>query len=500
MHYDEAFPPDTIDEQVDKFTSVSSHASAPPEIKVIQRLAAFYEAEQHSTEQVWKRLEPYLAEEDAAAQPVSRAMAIVHGSHKKMRPSMQPTLRSAQWTTASSLFAQVAAVVFAVVLVGSLLLVFHMAQASRTGARPNQTTQIAGQQVSPPGIYISRSDGVYRLNIQTRKVIWHTHVAGQSLFAGDPVVIGNTVYIMTDGPVSALDAQTGALRWSHDFQGRVTDPSMDHGLLYFSTSFSTLPPLSSALYAVNPDNGTITATYTPGQGQKSWGSLIVVDSVLYYAAGSPPSPPSSTLYAVQLPGEKPLWQQQFSNSSIGPGGIPVQNGIVYVPVTLFAPGKPSQTDFIDAFDAQTGHKLWQSPALSSSVRMVAITNEMIYVALVGDLLAFDAHTHALVWHLPLDTFGIQVASGRLYIAYGTPQSPITQLAALNATTGKVLWQRSKSNGLSLDGILNGIVYGDSWPNDGKDGTIYAFSASNGSQLWTMSTGVPNVQWGGMVVV
>jgi hypothetical protein len=52
MNHDEAFPPDTIDEQVDQFASVSSHESASPEINVIQRLAAFYEADQRSTERV----------------------------------------------------------------------------------------------------------------------------------------------------------------------------------------------------------------------------------------------------------------------------------------------------------------------------------------------------------------------------------------------------------------------------------------------------------------
>src|SRR5260221_11700399 len=480
MNHDEAFPPDTIDEQVDQFASVSSHESASPGIKVIQRLAAFYEADQHSTERVWKRLEPHLAADDAAAQPVSRPMATLHGSHKKRRPSLQPTLRSAQWT-GSFRFAQVAAVVFAVLLVGSLLLVFHMAQASRTATRPNQTTQTAGRPASPPGIYISRSDGVYRLNIQTRKVIWHAHVAGQSLF-GDPVVIGDTVYIITDGPVSALDAQTGALRWSHNFHGRVTDPYVDDGLLYFSTLF----PLSNALYAVNPATGTITATYTPKQGE--WNSPVVADGVLYYIAVSAGSV-NATLSAVQLPGEKLLWQRQLGNVGLfGPDSISVQNGIVYVKVGHDGP--------IDAFDAHTGSKLWQSPPIANGVRIVAITDKMIYAASFGgELLAFDAHTHALIWHKPFNTYDILVVSGRLYIDYGPD---IGQLAALNAATGKLLWQQSKSNGLGLVGVFNGVVYGESWPNDGKDGTIYAYSASNGPQLWAMSTGVPNVQWGGMV--
>ncbi len=492
MNHDEAFPPDTIDEQVDQFASVSSHESASPEIKVIQRLAAFYEADQHSTERVWKRLEPHLAADDAAAQPVSRSMATLHGSHKKRRPSLQPILRSAQWT-GSFRFAQVAAVVFAVLLVGSLLLVFHMAQASRTATRPNQTTQTAGRPASPPGIYISRSDGVYRLNIQTRKVIWHAHVAGQSLF-GDPVVIGDTVYIIMDGPVSALDAQTGALRWSHNFHGRVTDLYVDDGLLYFNTLFplNTLFPSSDTIYAVNPANGTITATYTPKQAE--WTRPVVVDDVLYYTAVSAGSR-NSTLYAVQLPGEKLLWQLQLSNHVlfIAPKGIIVQNGIVYVQVTQES---PSNNGLIDAFDAHTGSKLWQSPAIAGGLRIVTVTNEMIYAASFGgELLAFNIHTHALVWQKSFNTYDIRAASGMLYIEYGRGSG---QLAALNATTGKLLWQQSKSNGLGLLGIFNGVVYGESWPNDGKDGTIYAFSASNGSQLWAMSTGVPNVQWGGMV--
>src|SRR5260221_12311059 len=120
MNHDEAFPPDTIDEQVDQFASVSSHESASPEIKVIQRLAAFYEADQHSTERVWKRLEPHLAADEAAAQPGSRSLATLHGWHKKKKPSLQTILRSAQWT-GSLRIAQVAAVGCAVLLVGSLL-------------------------------------------------------------------------------------------------------------------------------------------------------------------------------------------------------------------------------------------------------------------------------------------------------------------------------------------------------------------------------------------
>jgi len=378
----------------------------------------------------------------------------------------------------------------AILLVGALIAGFLLVFSMRSGA-PRQATRTGAQSSAPPGIYISRSDGVYRYDIQTRKVIWHTHVAGQALFAGDPVIIGDTLYIVTDSWVSALNAQTGTLRWSHDFQGRVTDPYLEKGLLYFST----IPPLPTALYAVNPANGTITATYTPIQIQKSWAiPTVVVDGLLYYVAESTPPVQTTALYAVQLPGKKLVWQQHMP--LIAPQGIIMQNGIVYVAIME---GISSRNGWIGAFDAHTGAKLWQSPAIAGSLRGVTITKEMIYADSFGnELLAFNIHTHALVWQKS-NIFGTRAVSGVLYIDGTDGGGIITRIAALDAATGNLIWQQSKSNGLSLDSVVNGVVYGESWSNDGKGGTIYAFNASNGTQLWTMPIGVPNVQWGGMVV-
>lgn len=370
----------------------------------------------------------------------------------------------------------------AVLIVGALIAGFLLVFSMRSGA-PRQTTQTGSQASSPPGIYISRSNGVYRYNVQTRKVIWHTHVAGQSLFAGDPVLIGTTLYIVTDSWVSALDAQSGTLRWSHDFQGRVADPYMDKGLLYFST----IPPLPTVLYAVNPANGTITATYAPIQGQKFWDAPIVVDGLLYYGS-------NSTLYAVQLPSEKLVWQKKLSNHMpmIPPRGIIIQNGIVYVQVMQEI---SSKNGLIEAFDAHTGSKLWQLP-IANGLRGATFTKEMIYAVSFGnELLAFNIHTPALVWQRS-NTLGLLAVSEMLYITSGPDGSG--RVAALDAATGNLIWQQSKSN-LSVDTAVNSVVYGEGWSNDGKGGTIYAFNTSNGTQLWTMPTGVPNVQWGGMVV-
>jgi outer membrane protein assembly factor BamB len=473
MNHDEAFPPDTIDEQVDQFASVSSHESLPPGREVIPRLSALYKADQHSTERVWERLAQHLTEYNASVQ-ACKAPETVQERHKARRPMMHPPLRLSR-RTGSSWFAQVAAAVFAALLVGSLLWVLHLAQPIRTA----QTVALAA---SPPGLYINRSDGVYRLNAQTRKVIWHTHLAGQTPFAGIPVVIGDTLYITTGGTLSALNAQSGSLRWARTFKQSVLPPYLSDGLLYINVS------MGSTLYAVNPVDGTITATYMPKQG--FWNTPIVVHGVLYYTAGS-------SLYAVQLPGEKLLWQQQVSTRPLR-AGLCVYNGIVYVQVMQFVQKIQDTVGLIDTFDAHTGHKLWQSPAMPRGVSIVAITGEMLYAAAFGELLTFDVHTHALVWHQPFNTFEALVASGRLYISYDLVSGQATgheSFAALNATTGKLLWQKSNGGGggVALAGMLDGVLYGIFWTGQGV-GTAYALNASSGSQLWTMPAGATVFDW------
>lgn len=114
-----------------------------------------------------------------------------------------------------------------------------------------------------------------------------------------------------------------------------------------------------------------------------------------------------------------------------------------------------------------------------------------------DVQAFNIHTGALVWQRPfVGAMTVQqVDSGILYLVYDS-SSNLGEVAALNATTGKTLWETNYSNGFNVDGILDGVVYGESL--EAKNIIIYGLNASNGTQLWMMSTGVPSSQWGGMV--
>lgn len=134
------------------------------------------------------------------------------------------------------------------------------------------------------------------------------------------------------------------------------------------------------------------------------------------------------------------------------------------------------------------------------MRLVAVTDEMLYAAAFDELVAFDVHTHAQVWQQPLNTYYIVKDSGTLYITYSKGNDRHEGFAALDARTGKILWQKvnSAGGGANLAGIVNGVFYGFGVSNDGKEVTLYALFANTGAVFWTKSEG-PFSQWGGMAV-
>ncbi len=480
MQHDEVFSPESIDEQIEQWASLSSSEVVPPEFEVIPRLSSLYQADQQSTERVWQRLAQHLTKHDANVQSTSKLSAAFPSRPEAERPPRQRVSYLSKHT-GSSWLTQVAAILVAALLVGSLLGVLSL-------MHTNHTTHIASMLLAtPPGLYFNRLDDVSRLNAQTRKVIWHTHLAGQSRIAGKLVLIGDTVYITSGGTLWALDASNGAMRWSRSFYGSGLSLAMDKGLLYIDVFFGKM-----SLYTVNPNDGAITATYTPPQG--GWNTPTVVDGVLYYTVGP-------RLYAVQLSDEKLLWQQQVDTHSLIEG-LSVQNDIVYAQVMGGLDiSSPGPVGLIVAFDARSGHKLWQSPADPRGVRIVSITDKMLYVATFNALLAYDVHIHKLLWQQPFNAGQMLLASGMLYLGNYTSGTDHAGFAALNATTGKLVWQKTNDSGggALLADVHDGIVYGTFWTGQGV-GTIYALNASTGSQLWTMPTGATSAAyWGGMAV-
>lgn len=393
----------------------------------------------------------------------------------------------------------------ALLVVGALIAAFLAILTQHVGSPRHTASSVptgTPHDISTPhGIYFSRSDGVYRLDIQDRTVIWHTQVPGLSTALSSTItVIGDTVFIdvftrpqpgAPETPVVyGIDAETGQVRWTHDFLGQITGPFVDDGLVYFG---NTLPNKTNALYLVDPANGLITAMYAAESLQVDWAqgsAWALADGYVYYLS-------NSTLVAVQLSSQKVVWQQPVGYPAAAAIIWPIvaQNGVVYVTVSEIY--SEQDRGLVEAFNTHTGSKLWQTPLLPGGISYLFVTDNTMYVPLVGELLAFSTQTHVLVWQGPYDTYNVLPYAGRLYLFCC---ANIPQIAVVDPTTGHLLWgMDSTTLGMVLASIYNGVVYTIRFGINGHSGTIFALDAATGKQLWTMSTGVPTGQWGDLVV-
>lgn len=485
QHDDDAFTPDTVDERVDQLASLAPQSSSPPSARVVQRLHALYEEDQASTERVWQRLVQHVDEhEESDVSREYRQPGSLSGIQEGKGVMQQGTLLPRK--TGPTRLMLVAAVLFAALFVSSLLWAAHIIRSTQlaTSANPVSTGQAAPS--SPPGIYIAKPGEISRLDIQTRKVIWHTaipaKVAAISKYAVQPIVIGDTVYLIvgnTGNTVLAFDANKGQFLWSGAFGLYAVHISVVDGVLYVAADDTGS---GGKLYAVDPVKGKIKAAYK--LPATIWNPMVA-NGVEYYTDGP-------SLYAQRLTDKKPLWHQQIGVEQ-DLAFVFVKNGIVYASAMMTVLNKEkSTTGQLYAFDAKTGKQLWKSSTVPIAVSDFTVTNDMVYcVSDAGDLDAFDSHTGKHLWHLQANTdrvaYDLLVNAGILYTHHST-STRSDGIEALQAKSGKQLWQASftGSNYHHPLGLQHGILY--TIADGGKAGSrsIDALNASSGALLWHLS--------------
>src|SRR6266567_1874200 len=316
MEPDDVFSPETVDEQMDQFLTDSSTASSSPNARVIHDLHAYYEEGQRATEHVWQQLARSLAEHGHNSSPADlppEEPIPKDRFHPKKQTS--PLSRRVEL----SRFALIAAVFVALLVVGSQLGILQRMQSTGGKQSPQdigvaQATRQAAK--AQQEVYFLKNDGIDKRDVQTGKILWHMAHQFQQRTQTPAEVIDGALYLLDDytwNKIVALNTDNGKVLWSRTFDTvRTTEsirPILIDGLLYFSgsrtdtVSRAVLSGLD-VVYALNPADGTIKATYkAPASG---WHDLTIQNHVLYYTVDHPGS---TTLYAAQFPGGKVLWQK-----------------------------------------------------------------------------------------------------------------------------------------------------------------------------------------------
>ena len=377
-------------------------------------------------------------------------------------------------------------------------------------------------------VYIEDPDSdVYALNQQTGAVMWK-HLYKSVTPSGGPngLALGyGLLFGATEGAAFALNPKNGAQVWMHKLIGnKLEGIDMTPQLYDGKVLISTIPGSSTnfyqggafgTVYSLDAKTGkTVWSFQTVKGGAKLFGNPKVNSGGgLWY----PPSVDSHGRVFLSVANPAPLYgTPKFPNGSSRPGP------------NLY-------TDSLVALDGQTGKLLWfrqaiphdlrdydlMIPAITATIPIQGVQTEVELVAgKMGKAYAYRADNGQHLWtrpvgkhqndtgplpSKPIDVFpgifgGVETpmayAANRLFVPWlnfpthasasgiaggiGNFKTGTGGLTAIDAGTGKVLWQNKlPSEDFGAATVANDVVFTSTYA-----GTIYAFDTKTGKTLWT----------------
>jgi outer membrane protein assembly factor BamB len=137
--------------------------------------------------------------------------------------------------------------------------------------------------------------------------------------------------------------------------------------------------------------------------------------------------------------------------------------------------KMANTGPLTAYDTDDGTQLWQASWFSIGTPAAAYGK--LFFSDYPDVIAVDQATGEEVWRAPVLTAG---TSSSPAVAYGKVFVTQSQLFALDAATGAVVWTAAADSSMGPS-VANGVVYASS-----QSGEWDAFDARNGQLLWSVT--------------
>jgi outer membrane protein assembly factor BamB len=274
---------------------------------------------------------------------------------------------------------------------------------------------------------------------------------------GGLAIAGGTLFVTSGfGTLSALDAATGAVRWTHDFHAAATGaPTVENGVVYAVTANATG-------WAIDARSGRILWQVVGAAGERG-------------IAGGGPSPAvagplvifpfsSGQMVAAVASEGAQTWAASVAGGRLGRGFSAVTDltgGPVVSGNTIYA---ASHAGRAGAYDATTGSAIWR--AEEGSAGQIWLAGRALFMVTDDNrLVRLDAATGETVWaqNLPLFTrsrikrrkatfvhYGPVLAGGRLIVA-----SDDGILREFDPVSGAFIGQQALPDGAARNPVIAG---------------------------------------------
>jgi outer membrane protein assembly factor BamB len=336
-------------------------------------------------------------------------------------------------------------------------------------------------------------------NVSNLQIAWNNQTIIQP---SGIVVTGGTAFVadqdQANGSVFALNATTGKQIWATDV-----------GLNGSWGSFEAVPAVSGN-YVVTPCSNNSPSNFKTGicglnakNGKMLWSRLCTAG---YCGLSTSPGISKGVAYyqfsdnyfteytqAVDPKTGHVLWQDDGAADckDAGQGGdlpLPSANGYVFAP--LACQGSQQNETEICALSVTSGAAAWCANMQTQYITSLFEGGGTVYATDSGGstakLVALNESSGAIKWSVTLPNIAsdaFAVAGGRVFIDFHNA----TGLIAFSASNGKQLWTQT-TGVTSAISVANGIVYTDTGGGNNGDHAITALNGKTGSMIWGSSAG------------
>jgi outer membrane protein assembly factor BamB len=343
--------------------------------------------------------------------------------------------------------------------------------------------------ISEHQVYIQGNDkSITAYQAETGRVLWHKQFPGSAFMqATDQVLYCYFVTTQGKGELEALRAGDGRVMWTYVTLSRPGPSSLrlDGDAIYAGSNAGTI-------YALQASNGRLRWTFHYSQASDGPAFPLDASLVVEHGIAEIRSLADDRLHILSARDGREIMRLAFPNDNGSPF-LQTDGQFIY---GLPSPG----TQNIQVFQATDGKLLWGSQ-ISGEIGAITEDNGLIFlIGTDGSVRTFRGSDGRVLWDYVPAVAGTTSGeapvenNGMLYLFLQTPQS--NTLVSVRESNGQVTWSTPVSgltNGQSLNLTLlfaDGMVFLQG-TTPGEVPTqqlsqVYALQASTGKELWYFS--------------